>query len=254
MTSRLPPNMTTSSITTAAPQNLRNVVPPHSAPAARVTQSITQSDKPAIIQRSLNTAFSGTSRRENSNGSPKTSTPPDEAAIQNTSSNGTEQDKKKKRLEQDKKRKEAQRNLGLSFCEDDIVLENGMMKAIKDIPLASISLEALKTFARKSRLRVKTNVSKVDLVNELVNYKLLGPQRELVKQTAVAASCGDYNLPNYLNHIDGTIFRVILTILDVDNREAYLGTGHQITQAELGANERHLPNVCQLEKTYVDYG
>ena len=119
MTSRLPPNMTMSSITTTVPQNLCNAVPLHSAPA-RVTQAITQSDKPSIIQRSLNTAFSGTSHRENSNGSPKTSTPPDKAAIKNTSSNGTDQDKKKKRLEQDKKRKEAQCNLGLSFCEDDI--------------------------------------------------------------------------------------------------------------------------------------
>jgi len=111
--------MTTSSITTTAPQNLHNAVPPHSAPA-RVTQSITQSNKPSIIQQSLNTAFSGTSHCENCNGSPKTSACPDEAAIQNTSSNGTDQDKKKKRLEQDKKRKEAQCNLGLSFCEDDI--------------------------------------------------------------------------------------------------------------------------------------
>jgi hypothetical protein len=124
----------------------------------------------------------------------------------------------KKRLEQDKKRKETQHTLGLSFCEEDVVLENGTIKTIKDLPVSSISLESLKSFARKLRLRVKTNISKVDLVKELTNYKLLGPQRDLIKQTTVVGSSGDYNLPNNLIHIDGTIFRTILTILDVDNR------------------------------------
>jgi hypothetical protein len=157
----------------------------------------------------------------------------------------------KKRLEQDKKRKETQRTLGLSFCEEDVVLENGTIKTIKDLPVSSISLESLKkSFARKLRLRVKTNISKVDLVKELTNYKLLGPQRDLIKQTTVVGSSGDYNLPNNLIHIDGTIFRTILTILDVDNRQVYLGTGEQITRGELGAKERHLPNFSLLAAAY----
>jgi hypothetical protein len=120
------------------------------------------------------------------------------------------------------------------------------IKTIKDLPLTSISLETLKSFARKLCLRVKTNISKVDLVKELVNCKLLGPQHNLIKQTAAAASGGDYNLPNNLIHTDGTIIHVILTILHVDNREAYLGTGQQITRDKLWANERHLPNSLVL--------
>jgi hypothetical protein len=52
--------------------------------------------------------------------------------------------RKKNELEQDKKRKESQRTLGLSFCEEDVVIENGTIKTIKDLPVSSISLESLK--------------------------------------------------------------------------------------------------------------
>jgi hypothetical protein len=60
------------------------------------------------------------------------------------------------------------------------------------------------------------------------------------------------NLPSNLQHVNGTIFRVILTILDPDNREAYLGTGQQIDRGALGAGDGHYPNYAFLCAAYND--
>jgi ABC-type antimicrobial peptide transport system permease subunit len=57
-------------------------------------------------------------------------------------------------------------------------------------------------------------------------------------------------LPSGLLHSDGTIIRVILTILDPDNRECYMGTGQQISRGELGANEKYVPNYSRLAVAY----
>jgi hypothetical protein len=52
-------------------------------------------------------------------------------------------------------------------------------------------------------------------------------------------------LPCLIFH-DGTLFCVILTITDIDNRDSYLTTGHQIDMGQLGAKEHHDANYCNL--------
>jgi len=59
-----------------------------------------------------------------------------------------------------------------------------------------------------------------------------------MKQAVVSSSCVGYGncLPSGLFHHDGTIFCLILTILDPNNRKCYLGTAQQISRGALGAN------------------
>jgi hypothetical protein len=62
--------------------------------------------------------------------------------------------KKKKYAEQDKKKREEQRKQGMSLSEDDMVVQDGSIVSISGIPISNITLEALKAFARKLRLKV----------------------------------------------------------------------------------------------------
>ena len=72
-----------------------------------------------------------------------------------------------------------------------------------------------------------------------------------MKGAVINASIGTGNcLPSGLLHSDGTVIRVILTILDPDNRECYVGTAQQISRGELGANEKYVPNYSRLAVAY----
>lgn len=161
-----------------------------------------------------------------------------------------------KKKDQDKRKREEQRKLGASFEEKDMKLVDGggELSDIQGIPVSKLSLETLKQFARKLRLKINSSVSKGDLLKELGNYKRLGREREAIKQAVVSSSsAGNGNcLPSGLLHTDGTIFRLILTILDPNNRECYMGTAQQITRGELGANERYVPNYARLACAYND--
>lgn len=42
------------------------------------------------------------------------------------------------------------------------------------------------------------------------------------------------------------------TITDIDNRDSYLTTGHQIDRGQLGAKEHHAVNYCNLARVYND--
>mmetsp|Transcript_11616 Transcript_11616/g.21720 ORF Transcript_11616/g.21720 Transcript_11616/m.21720 type:complete len:311 (-) Transcript_11616:411-1343(-) len=165
----------------------------------------------------------------------------------------------KKYAEQDKKKHEEQRKQGMSFSEDEIIVENGNIVSISNRPIATISLEALKSFARKLRLKVRSNITKSSLCKELANYKELEPQMEMIVQSITGATVqknGTNNkncvLPSNLQHVNGTIFCAILTILDSENREAYLGTGQQIDRGALGAGEGHFTNYAFLCAAYND--
>jgi len=154
--------------------------------------------------------------------------------------------------ELDRKKKEEQRKQGLSFQDEDIVVDaQGELTHIKDLPISKISNETLKSFARKLKLKIAAGISKMQLVKELANYKVLEPQRDAMKGAVIHSSIGTGNsLPSGLLHSDGTIIRVILTILDPDNRECYMGTGQQISRGELGANEKYVPNYSRLAVAY----
>jgi len=157
--------------------------------------------------------------------------------------------------EKDKKKREEQRKLGTSFVEEDLVLDSfGDVTMIRDIPISKLSLETLKSFARALRLKINSGITKGDLLKELGNYKRLGAQRDAMKQAVVSSSSvGSGNcLPSGLFHPDGTIFRLILTILDPNNRECYMGTAQQISRGELGANEKCVPNYARLAMAYND--
>jgi len=160
-----------------------------------------------------------------------------------------------KRKEQDKKKREEQRKQGMSFEEEDIKVDDeGKVTAIEDVPISKLSLETLKAFARKLRLKINSSITKGDLLKELANYKRLAPQRTIIKQAVVSSSgAGTGNsLPPGLLHVEGTIFRVILTILDPLNRETYMGTAQQINRGELGSKEKHVPNFAILANAYND--
>ena len=92
------------------------------------------------------------------------------------------------------------------------------------------------------------------MLKELMNYKKLAPQRRMIKQAVVSSSsAGTGNsLPHGLLHVDGTIFHVILTILDPLNREPYMGTAQQISHGELGSKGKHVPNFAILANAYND--
>jgi hypothetical protein len=169
-----------------------------------------------------------------------------------SSSNSDEREQQKK--DGDKKRKEAQRKLGQSFEEKDVVIEDGMITRIKDTPIQAISLEALKSFGRKLRMRVKSSINKGDLIKDLVNFIRLEEHRTSLKNGILGKSSGSSDgktLPRLIYH-DGTLFRVILTITDIDNRDSYLTTGHQIDRGQLGAKEHHDANYCNLARVYND--
>mmetsp|Transcript_14337 Transcript_14337/g.26910 ORF Transcript_14337/g.26910 Transcript_14337/m.26910 type:complete len:259 (+) Transcript_14337:139-915(+) len=171
----------------------------------------------------------------------------------NNKEQGTTLNKKK---QQDKKKREDQRKHGMSFEEDDMMLDDdGELTSIKDIPIIKLSLETLKAFARKLRLKINSAISKGELVKELSNYKRLGRERNAIKEAVISTSSVGSSancLPSGLCHSDGTIFRVILTILDPSNRECYMGTAQQISRGELGAKERYVPNYARLACAYND--
>jgi hypothetical protein len=128
--------------------------------------------------------------------------------------------------ELDRKKKEEQRKQGLSFQDDDIVVdEQGELTHIKDLPISKISHEPLKSFARKLKLKIAAGITKMQLVKESANYKVLEPQRDAIKGAVINSSIRTGNsLPSGVLHSNGTIICVILTILDPDNRECYMGT------------------------------
>ena len=159
--------------------------------------------------------------------------------------------------EQDKRKREEQRKQGMSFNEEDIVLDQeGLVTAIRDDPISKLTLESLKAFARKLRLKIPSTMTKTDLLLELGNYKRLAPQRNQINQAVVSSSgTGTGNsLPKGVLYVDGTIMHVILTILDHLNREHYMGIAQQITHGELGAKEKYVPNFAMLANAYNDAG
>jgi hypothetical protein len=133
------------------------------------------------------------------------------------------------------------------------VIEDGTITGIKDAPIHTISLEALKSFGRKLRMRVKSSINKGDLIKDLVNFIRLEEYRTSLKNGIVGKNSGSdgKTLPHLIFH-DGTLFRVILTITDIDNRDSYLTTGHQIDRGQLGAKEHHDANYCNLARVYND--
>jgi hypothetical protein len=153
-----------------------------------------------------------------------------------------------------KKRKEVQRKLvGQSFEETDVVIEDGMITRIKDTLIQTISLEALKSFSRKLQMRVKSSFNKGDLIKDLVNFIRLEEHHTLLKNGIMGKNSGSdgKTLPHLIFH-DGTLFRVILTITDIVNRDSYHTTGHQIDRGQLGAKEHHDTNYCNLALVYND--
>lgn len=87
------------------------------------------------------------------------------------SSAKNEDKKKRSYAEQDRKKKQENRKLGKSFCEDDIVVENGLVASIGNRSIENVSLESLKSFARKLGLKVKNNTSKLAMCMVLAKYK-----------------------------------------------------------------------------------
>ncbi len=165
-----------------------------------------------------------------------------------TTTHDTAEDKK----QQDRRKREEQRKQALSFEDEDIKVDaQGELTHIKDQPISKISHETLKTFARKLKLKISAGITKTQLIKELANYKVLSPQREAMKGAVIHSSVGTGNcLPSGLLYSDGSIIRLILTILDPDNRECYMGTAQQISRGELGAKEKYVPNYSRLAATY----
>jgi hypothetical protein len=129
-----------------------------------------------------------------------------------------------------------------------VLIEDGTIVCIKDTPIQTISLEALKNFGRKLQMRVKSSINMGDLIKDLVNFiRLVEKHRTLLKNGIMGKNGGSNGktLPRLIFH-DGTLFRVILTITDIDNRDLFLTTGHQIDRGQLGAKEHHDANYCNL--------
>jgi hypothetical protein len=134
-----------------------------------------------------------------------------------------------------------------------VVDKPGESTRIQDLPISEISHETFKSFARKLKLKIAAGITKMQLVKELANYKVLEPQRDAMKGDVINSSIlGTGNsLPSGLLHCsDGTIIPVILTILDPDNRECYMVTGQQISHGELRANEKYIPNYSRPVVAY----
>lgn len=82
-------------------------------------------------------------------------------------------DKNQQKKECDRKRKQLMRNLGMTFTEESVVIENGMIQSINDMPITSISLETLRAFCRKIGLKMKALIPKIELQEELANFIIL---------------------------------------------------------------------------------
>jgi hypothetical protein len=141
----------------------------------------------------INTNIATTAASVNKNGSPATSSS-DSSAVH-----------VQKKKDAEKKRREEQRKLGTSFEEEEVKLDdNGSIVSIKDIPIAKLSLETLKAFARKLRLKINSNISKGGLLCQLGNYRRLDGNRDVFRQSQMSSSSNGTgnSLPSGLLHTD----------------------------------------------------
>jgi hypothetical protein len=157
----------------------------------------------------------------------------------------------KKNKVRDNQNKAESRQLGSSFDEEDMVIDKGELVSIKGHTVKQLNYECLRgAFCRKLNMCVPTKFTKADLIRELTNFKLLDKHRRAISDSVVGIK--PFKVPGSLVNDEGTLFRAILTITDIDNRENYLGTTLAISRGDLGTSEQHMDKWSALSYAYND--